>query len=294
LLTTSNGEQRVKGSLASTNLAIGLAGVSVRYRMPSERITTLKEQIIRRITRRNVKYQEFCALSNINLKILRGQSVALIGRNGAGKSTLLKVIARVQNPTTGRVWVRGNVAPLIELGAGFHHELTGRENIFLNGAMLGFSRAQMLRKFDSIVEFSELGTFIDSPLRTYSSGMIARLGFSIAADADPDILIIDEALAVGDEAFQHKCLERMFSFRDQGVTILYVTHALDSIHELCQQAIWIDEGQIRFSGETQLAVELYRESLEVGSNMSILQKRRVIQAEPRKAQITQPIPQLEE
>lgn len=275
MLTTSRGERRVYRPLTSTNLAIGLARVSVCYRMPNERITTLKEQIIRSITRRKVKYQEFWALNNVNLKIFRGERVALIGRNGAGKSTLLKVIARVQRPSTGRVWVRGNVAPLIELGAGFHSELTGRENIFLNGAMLGFSRAQMQKKFDSIVEFSELAPFIDSPLRTYSSGMTARLGFAVAADADPDILIIDEALAVGDEAFQKKCIERMYSFRDQGTTILYVTHTLDKVHELCDRAIWLDEGQVRYYGETLRAVDMYRESLEE-SSLTISQKRRIV------------------
>lgn len=276
MLTTSKGERRVKRPLSSTNLAIGLARVSVCYHMPSERISTLKEQIIRRITRRQVKYQDFWALNNINLKIYRGERVALIGRNGAGKSTLLKVIARVQRPTTGRVWVRGNVAPLIELGAGFHPELTGRENIFLNGAMLGFSRVQMEKKLDSIIEFSELGPFIDAPLRTYSSGMTARLGFAVAADADPDVLIIDEALAVGDEAFQKKCVERMYSFRDRGVTILFVTHALDTVHELCDRAIWIDEGQVRFSGETRQVVEMYRDSLEFESSLTISQKRRIV------------------
>ena len=196
--------------------AIIVSEVSVCYRLPTERITTLKEQVIRTITRRKIKYNEFWALRKVNLRVNRGEAVALIGRNGAGKSTLLKVVAKVQRPTAGRVWVQGRIAPIIELGAGFHEELTGRENIFLNGAMLGFSRAEMQKKVDSIIEFSELANFIDSPLRTYSSGMHARLGFAVAAEADPDILIIDEVLSVGDEAFQKKCMDRMNRFRNGG------------------------------------------------------------------------------
>lgn len=256
--------------------AIVASGVSLRYRMPTERITTLKEQVIRTITRRTVGYNEFWALRNINLRIRFGDSVALVGRNGAGKSSLLKVIARVVQPSSGRVVVRGNVAPIIELGAGFHPELTGRENIFLNGAMLGFSEAQMRRKFDSIVDFSELEAFIDSPLRTYSSGMTARLAFSVAAEADPDVMIIDEVLAVGDEAFQRKCEERMVSFRHRGVTILYVTHALDNAHKLCERAVWIEEGRAIYSGPTQKVVELFRESMESDASLSATQKRQVV------------------
>lgn len=293
MLTTSRGAQQAKQPPPARNLAIQLEDVSVCYRLPSERITTLKEQVIRRITRRRVKYQEFWALNDISLKIRRGERLALIGRNGAGKSTLLKVIARVQRPTSGRVWVRGNVAPLLELGTGFHPELTGRENIFLNGAMLGFSRSQMEKKFDSIVEFSELGHFIDSPLRTYSSGMTARLGFAVAADADPDILIIDEALAVGDEAFQKKCMERMYSFRDRGVTILFVTHTLDTIHELCDHAIWIDAGEIRYVGETAQVIEMYRDSLEFEASLTTSQKLRIMQP-GQKARQSRPMPALQD
>ncbi len=184
--------------------AIVVSDASVCYRLPTERINTLKEQVIRQVTRRKVKFNEFWALRKVNLQINRGEAIALVGRNGAGKSTLLKLIAKVQRPTTGRIWVQGTMAPIIELGAGFHEELTGRENIFLNGAMLGFSRKEMEKKVDNIIEFSELANFIDSPLRTYSSGMHARLGFAVAAEADPDILIIDEVLSVGDEAFQAK------------------------------------------------------------------------------------------
>ena len=257
-------------------MAVAVTDVSVRYRMPTERISTLKEQVIRQITRRSIGYREFWALRHINLTIRQGEAVALIGRNGAGKSTLLKVIARAQQPTAGRVWVRGTVAPLIELGAGFHQELTGRENIFLNGAMLGFSRREMERKFDDIVDFSELGTFIDAPLRTYSSGMQARLGFSVAAEADPDIMIIDVVLSVGDEAFQDKCMRRMRRFRERGVTILYVTHAVGTAHELCERAVWIDGGRIAYAGETQDVVAHYRDGLAQESDLITSQKRQVV------------------
>jgi ABC-type polysaccharide/polyol phosphate transport system ATPase subunit len=251
-----------------------VADVTVRYRMPTERINTLKERVVRGITRRTVAYTEFTAISHINLQVKRGEAVALIGRNGAGKSTLLKVIARVQEPTAGRVWVRGQVAPMIELGAGFHPELTGRENVFLNGAMLGFSRQQMQAKFDAIVAFSELEAFIDSPLRTYSSGMQARLGFAISSSVEPDILIIDEVLAVGDEAFQQKCIQRMKAIREQGATILYVTHAVDDIKDLCEKAALIDEGRLLYCGEVDKAVAYYRERLQ-GSDMHISSQRRI-------------------
>jgi len=253
--------------------SIVLHDVSVRYRMPTERITSLKEVAVRRLTGRSIKYSEFWALRHANLQVQRGEAIGLVGRNGAGKSTMLKVIAHVQKPSSGRVWVRGHVSPLIELGAGFHHELTGRENIFVNGAMLGFSRKQMERKFERIVEFSELEDFIDAPIRTYSSGMIARLGFSIAADADPDILIIDEAIAVGDEQFQAKCIERMQDFRKQGVTIFYVTHALDSLTRLCPKVVWIDSGRIRKVGPTAQVIEEFRRDL--AGEVSIIDSRKM-------------------
>ncbi|MDQ2713372.1 MAG: ABC transporter ATP-binding protein [Chloroflexota bacterium] len=246
-----------------------LADVSVCYRVATERIKTLKEQFIRRIIGPRVKASEFWALRDITLTIRQGEAWGLLGDNGAGKSTLLKVIARVQKPIEGRVWVRGVVSPLIELGAGFHPELTGRENIFLNGAMLGFSKRQMQQKFASIVEFSELAAFIDAPLRTYSSGMISRLGFAIASDVHPDILIIDEALSVGDEAFQKKCLARMREFSTRGVTILYVTHALDTLHTICPHSIWLHGGRIRYAGPTGEAVAAYRRSLEIGKDSSL-------------------------
>jgi ABC-type polysaccharide/polyol phosphate transport system ATPase subunit len=259
-------------ALHITVQTVVLRDVAVRYRMPSERVTSLKEVVVRRLTGRSISFSEFWALRHIDLTVNRGEAIGLIGRNGAGKSTLLKVIARVQQPSSGRAWVRGHVSPLIELGAGFHPELTGRENVYINGSMLGFSRRQMEKKFDRIVDFAGIGAFIDAPLRTYSSGMIARLGFAVAADADPDILIIDEALSVGDEEFQKKCIDRMMGFREQGVTIFYVTHALDSIQRLCPNAVWIDGGHMRKIGPTQEVVATFRESLE--NDVSIMETRK--------------------
>lgn len=245
----------------SNHLAISLSSVSVRYTVPTEAVGTLKEYVIRILQGRRVGFRRFWALRDASLQVRRGEALGIVGRNGAGKSTLLKVVAQVLRPTEGRVVVRGVLAPLIELGAGFHPELTGRENIYLNGAMLGFSRSQMQEKFDSIVEFSELSAFIDAPLRTYSSGMIMRLGFAVATDVDPDILIIDEILAVGDEAFQQKCLARMEGFRNSGTTILFVSHGLDDVRFLCNRVIWIDQGRIQCSGSPDEVIDAYREGV---------------------------------
>lgn len=240
-------------------LAIRLGGVSVRYRVPTEEISTLKERAIRMLKGQSINYREFWALNEINLQIGQGEVLGIIGRNGAGKSTLLKVISRILRPTRGRARVRGRIAPLIELGAGFHPELTGRENVYLNGAILGFSPAEMDEKFEGIVEFAELGDFIHSPLRTYSSGMKMRLGFAIATDVNPDILIIDEILSVGDKDFQAKCMQRMSRFRDRGTTILFVSHALGSIKELCTRAIWIHDGRIKVDSAPQIAIDHYNQ-----------------------------------
>lgn len=284
MFTSSDATRYTRPSSGAPELAVVLSGVSVCYRIPTERINTLKEQVIRRVTGRSVKSNEFWALRNITLKVHQGEAIGLIGNNGAGKSTLLKVIARVQRPTSGKVRVRGSISPLIELGAGFHPELTGRENIFINGAMLGFSKRQMRQKFDSIVAFSELEAFIDAPLRTYSSGMIARLGFAVASDVEPDILIIDEALSVGDEAFQKKCLARMNAFRQEGTTIFFVTHALDIVHTLCPRAIWLDGGRIRYAGPTDEVVDAYRQNLETEGDISLAdtQKLQIIRTPKRK------------
>jgi ABC-type polysaccharide/polyol phosphate transport system ATPase subunit len=242
---------------SSPSPAIVLKDVSVRYRVPTEPVATLKEYAIRLLQGRRVSYREFWALKGIDLEVTVGEAVGVIGRNGAGKSTLLKVVSRILRPTEGRVWVRGKVAPLIELGAGFHPELTGRENVYLNGAMLGFSRDQMEEKFERIVDFAELWDFIDAPLRMYSSGMQMRLGFAIASDVDPDILIIDEILAVGDEDFQEKCTDRMREFRQRGTTLLFVSHAMNSIRQLCTRAVLIDSGRKVIDGAPEEVIDHY-------------------------------------
>jgi ABC-type polysaccharide/polyol phosphate transport system ATPase subunit len=242
---------------AGGDAVIRLEKVSVRYRVPHERIDTFKEYVIRLLQRR-VSHDSFMALREVSLEVHRGEVFGIIGRNGAGKSTLLKVIARVLRPTTGRIWVRGHVAPLLEFGAGFHTELTGRENVFLNGTLLGFTHKEMENKFDRIVDFAELWEFIDAPLRTYSSGMVARLGFAIATDVKPDVLIVDEVLAVGDEAFQRKSAARMQEFRDQGATILLVTHNMTTVNSMCQRAAWLDHGVVRSTGPAEAIVLEYQ------------------------------------
>jgi ABC-2 type transport system ATP-binding protein len=236
-----------------------IENVAVRYKMPSERILTFKEYMIRWI-KRKIKHHEFWALRKINLEIHKGEVFGIIGKNGAGKSTLLKLIARVMRPTEGRVWVKGRVVPLLELGAGFHPELTGRENIYLNGAMLGFSQRQIDEKLPGIIAFSELGEFIDAPVRTYSSGMWARLGFAIASDSRPDILIVDEILGVGDEAFQKKCALRIEEFRQNSATILMVSHNASLIESMCQRVAWLDHGELMAIGSPDDVLRSYRQS----------------------------------
>ena len=247
-------------TLAShNNEAIRLENASVQYRVPNERIGTFKEYIIR-LVQGKVRFNSFLALNDVSFNVYKGEVFGLIGPNGAGKSTLLKVIARVLRPTEGRVLVKGRVAPLLEFGAGFHPELTGRENVYLNGAMLGFSQEEMNAKFEGIVDFAELWDFIDAPLRTYSSGMWARLGFSVATDVDPEILIIDEVLSVGDEAFQRKSKERINQFRDRGATIMFVSHNMALIENMCQRAAWLDQGKLKAIGESPDVIAAYRES----------------------------------
>jgi homopolymeric O-antigen transport system ATP-binding protein len=236
---------------------IALEAVSVRYRVPHEGVGSLKEYAIRRLTRRLVM-QDFWALREVSLSVESGEVFGIVGKNGAGKSTLLRVLARVLRPTTGRVRVMGQVAPLLEVGAGFHPELTGRENVYLNSTLLGHSSREVRQRFSSIVEFAELEQFIDAPLRTYSSGMWARLGFAVATAWEPDILLMDEVLSVGDEAFRQKCQGRIQTFRQRGATVLLVAHSLDVVKEICQRAIWLDHGQVRASGPAPEVAERYR------------------------------------
>jgi ABC-type polysaccharide/polyol phosphate transport system ATPase subunit len=258
LLTVSKPAVNLPHSLNSPEDVIRLENVSVRYRVPSERIGTFKEYMIRRIQGK-IQHHVFWALKDVSLTVKKGEVFGLVGQNGAGKSTLLKLVARVLRPTEGKVWVKGRVAPLLEVGAGFHPELTGRENIFLNGAMLGFTRQEMEEKFPRIVDFSELRDFIDAPLRTYSSGMWARLGFSVAIDAEPEILIIDEILSVGDEAFQRKSSARIQSIREQGVTILLVSHSMLTIENMCQRAALLSHGSLLALGDPVDVIQAYRQ-----------------------------------
>jgi ABC-2 type transport system ATP-binding protein len=261
LLITSKSETVSKINeqpFSSSQDAIRLEKVGVCYRAPSERIPSIKEYAIRWMQGR-IKHREFWALRDVDLTVKRGETLGVIGPNGAGKSTLSKLVARVLKPTSGRVLVRGQVAPLLEFGAGFHPELSGRENIFLNGALLGFSRKQMEERFNHIVDFAELWDFIDAPMRTYSSGMWARLGFAVATDVDPDILIIDEVLSVGDEAFQHKSAARMEEYRQHGATILFVSHNMTVIEEMCHRVAWLDHGQLMEIGEPARVIQAYRD-----------------------------------
>ena len=240
--------------------AIQLENVSVLYRLPRERIPSFKEFAIRWL-RRQVRYSEFWALKNVGLEVKQGEVFGLIGPNGAGKSTLLKVVARVLRPTSGRVRVRGRVAPLLELGAGFDSELTGRENVFLNGAILGFSRRDIADRFDSIVEFAGVRDFIDMPLRTYSSGMAVRLGFAVATDVRPEVLIVDEVLAVGDAEFQKKSAARIEAFRESGTTILIVSHSMGGVLSLCTRVGWIEHGLVRSIGPAREVVAEYQKQV---------------------------------
>ncbi len=238
---------------------VRLEKVSICYQVPRERIRTFKEYAIRWLERK-VQLEKFWALKEVSLEVNKGEVMGIVGHNGAGKSTLLKLIARVIRPTSGRVWVKGKVSPLLELGAGFHPELTGRENVYLNGSMLGFSRTGMSKRFDRIVQFAELEDFIDAPMRTYSSGMWARLGFSVATDVKPEILIIDEVLSVGDEAFQRKCYHRIETYQAQGTTILLVSHNMPLILQMCQRATWLDHGHLMSFGNAADVVRNYQES----------------------------------
>ena len=205
-----------------------------------------------------LKTNKHIVINNLNLKIKKGEFVGFIGKNGAGKSTTLGLMAKVLYPTSGKVKINGRVAPLLELGAGFHNDLTGRENIMVNGVLLGLTRKEVKNKMDEIIEFSGLENFIDEPMRTYSSGMYMRLGFSVAVNIDPDILLVDEVLAVGDENFQKKCLEKMKEFKEKGITIIFVTHSLNIAETVCDRIAYIENGQLVKIGNPKDIIDLYR------------------------------------
>jgi ABC-type polysaccharide/polyol phosphate transport system ATPase subunit len=231
-----------------------------RFRVIKERHDTLREAFAR-ITRNRATYHEFEAVKHVSFEVSKGEVVGIIGRNGSGKSTILKLVAGVYTPTSGRVEVNGSIAPLIELGAGFHHELTGRENILLNGLLLGLSKRQVQEREGRIIGFAELGEFIDSPIKQYSSGMYMRLAFSVATEVDPDILIVDEILSVGDGGFREKCLDRIRQFRNSGKTILMVSHDMGTMRSFCSRLILVHHGELVAEGEPSRIVNCYEELL---------------------------------
>lgn len=243
---------------------IEFRNVNVRYRVPRESLSGLKEYAIRKL-KGQISYETYWALKNVSFEVNPGEIFGIIGRNGSGKSTTLKVIARVLHPTSGRVITRGRLAPLLELGGGFHFELTGRENIFLNGALLGYTRKEILEYLPEIIEFSELEEFIDAPLRTYSTGMVARLGFAVATCKRPDILLVDEVLSVGDSNFQRKCIERMVDYNAQGSTIVFVSHSLELVQSFCTKAVWLENGVAQITGDVADVTTLYRAWQEKGT-----------------------------
>jgi ABC-type polysaccharide/polyol phosphate transport system ATPase subunit len=236
--------------------AIHLSDVSVCYRLPRERVSSLKEFAIRWAQGR-VEYVDLWALSGVSLDVRPGEILGVVGRNGAGKTTLLKTIARVLHPTSGRVIVRGRVAALLDLAAGFHAELTGRENVYLFGTLLGHRHAEMDAVFDDIVAFAEIETFIDAPLRTYSTGMVARLGFAVATCRFAEVLLVDEVLAVGDARFQEKCLQRMEDYRRQGAAMVFVSHSAGAVRQVCHCAAWLELGRLARIGSVDEVLSAY-------------------------------------
>ncbi len=243
---------------------IRVEGVSKLYRrtLPGDRLRTLKSALVGRSLASGLKPEEsIAALETVDFAVHHGEAFGVIGGNGSGKSTLLKLVAGMLKPTTGRITVAGRVAALIELGAGFHPEISGRENVFINGAVLGLSRKQIESRYAEIVEFSGLGDFMEEPVKNYSSGMYVRLGFAVAVNTDPDVLLVDEVLAVGDEAFAHRCLRRIEEFLAAGKTLLLVSHSLDLVEGVCDRVLWLDNGRQRLVGEPRRVIDAYRQEV---------------------------------
>ena len=239
---------------------INVNNVSVRFKMPKNKVSGLKSYIVNSL-KGNMNFEEFWPLKDITFRVSKGEVVGILGKNGAGKSALLKVISGILKPTTGSVDVAGTIVPMLELGSGFDYELTGRENIYLNGAILGYEKTYLNSKYDEILEFSELGHFIDSPIRNYSSGMLMRLAFSVATVVNPEILIVDEILAVGDEAFQEKSRNRMIEMMNGGTTVLFVSHNFEQIKQLCNRAIYIEHGYIKLIDSPENVYSIYKENM---------------------------------
>lgn len=241
---------------------IKVTDASVRFNMASEKIDNLKEYFVK-LVKKELLFQEFFALKNISFEVRRGEAWGLVGTNGSGKSTLLKLICGILKPYRGSVNITGNIAPLIELGAGFDGELTATENIYLNGAVLGYSKEFMDQHYNEIVDFAELHDFMNMPIKNYSSGMAARLGFAIATIVRPEILIVDEVLAVGDAAFQEKCQKRMQEMLAGGTTLLFVSHSIEDVRLLCDHAIWLDKGNVMGKGDVNTVCDAYMKSLGI-------------------------------
>lgn len=242
---------------------VEVSHVSMRFNLAQEKTETLKEYLVK-LMRGKLMFNEFFALKDVSFTVKKGESVALIGRNGSGKSTMLKIVAGVMYPSKGSCAVNGSIAPMIELGAGFDMDLTARENVFLNGAVLGYDRAYMTEHFDSIIDFAELWDFVDVPVKNFSSGMITRLGFAIATEVQADLLVVDEVLAVGDFMFQQKCQKRLKKMLDGGATLLFVSHDSNLVRQLCQRAVWLDHGVKRGDGPSDEVCTMYEEAMRKG------------------------------
>lgn len=238
------------------NIIIEVKNVSMMFNKSKEHIDNIKEYVIK-LAKRELMFEAFWALRDVSFNVMKGDAYGIVGLNGSGKSTLLKIISQVMKPTKGSVTVRGSVAPLIELGAGFDPDLSARENVFLNGAVLGYSRSQMRENFDYIMDFAELWDFVDVPLKNYSSGMIARVGFAIATASMPDILILDEVLSVGDFRFKEKCEKRIHEITDNGATVVFVSHSIQQVKQLCGKALWLEKGRLVMEGTSEEVCNSY-------------------------------------
>lgn len=235
---------------------IEVKNVSMKFNMSKEKIDSLKEYVIK-LLKRQLLFEEFIALKDVSFEVKEGDVLGIVGLNGSGKSTMLKVISGIMKPSSGDVVVNGSVAPLIELGAGFDYDLTARENVYLNGSVLGYSRKEMHKRFNEVIEFAELQEFVDVPIKNYSSGMVARLGFAIATITKPDILIVDEILSVGDYLFQQKCEKRINEMMANGTTVIIVSHTLEQIKRLCNKVVWLEKGKVKMIGDTESVCDCY-------------------------------------